>query len=80
MARFIKKILVDRTGHGFVGMRHTASAALLPAPLLHGVGGSKYDELIIFGGLGLILGTLAFLSWRSGQKRKKRAGQRKNRK
>jgi hypothetical protein len=79
MARFIKKKLKHRIGRKIVPGWQFAAPAMLPAPLLHGVGGSKYDELVIFGGLGVIIGTLALLSWRSGRRRKQRTGQRRRR-
>jgi hypothetical protein len=48
-------------------------------PLLHGTGGA-YDELIIFGGIGLLLVVLGYLSWRAskgkGERRKKRRARR----
>ena len=40
-------------------------------PLLHGASG-MWDEIFIFGGIGVILMGLAFLSWRSGRDRKRR--------
>ena len=49
-------------------------------PLLHGAGGA-YDELLIFGGIGLLLVVLGYLSWRSSkgkdERRKKRRARRK---
>ena len=45
-------------------------------PLLHGAGG-KYDELIVFGGMGLILIGLAFLSWRASEAKQERRRKRK---
>ncbi|MDP6055470.1 MAG: hypothetical protein QF676_03985 [Dehalococcoidia bacterium] len=52
-------------------------------PLLHGVGGA-YDELIIFGGIGLILVVLGYLSWKASngkeQRRQKRKARRVGRK
>jgi hypothetical protein len=50
-------------------------------PLLHGTGVSTYDELLIFGGIGLLLVVLGYLSWRSSkgkdERRKKRRARRK---
>ena len=46
-------------------------------PLLHGAGG-KYDELIIFGGMALVLIGLAFLSWRASEAKNERRRKRKN--
>ena len=46
-------------------------------PLLHGAGG-KYDELIIFGGMALVLIGLAFLSWRAIEAKNERRRKRKN--
>ena len=40
-------------------------------PLLHG-GSGMWDEIFIFGGIGVIIMGLAFLSWRSGRDRKRR--------
>ncbi|MBN4064778.1 hypothetical protein JYU04_03475 [Dehalococcoides mccartyi] len=49
-------------------------------PLLHGAGGS-YDELIIFGGIGVLLVGLAVLSYRASkgkdERRKKRKAKRR---
>ena len=45
--------------------------ATVPIFLLHGTGSSKFDELIIFGGIVLVLVVLGFLSWRAGRRRKK---------
>ncbi|MDA1279893.1 MAG: hypothetical protein O3B95_07605 [Chloroflexi bacterium] len=45
-------------------------------PLLHGAGGA-YDELIIFGGIGLLLIVLAYLSWRASANKEKRRRRRK---
>lgn len=50
-------------------------------PLLHGVGGAAYDELIIFGGIAVIIGVLGYLSWRAskekGNRRRKRRSNRR---
>jgi hypothetical protein len=45
-------------------------------PLLHGVGGA-YDEAIIFGGIGVLLVGLAFLSWRASKGKEERRRKRK---
>ena len=45
-------------------------------PLLHGAGG-KYDELIIFGGMALVLIGLGFLSWRASEAKNERRRKRK---
>jgi hypothetical protein len=45
-------------------------------PLLHGASGF-WDEIFIFGGIGVILLGLAFLSWRSGRTRKRRGARRR---
>lgn len=50
----------------------------IPAFLAHGVGGARYDELFIFGGIGLVVGTLVFMSWRAGKDRKKRRARRRS--
>ena len=46
--------------------------------LLHGAGG-KYDELIVFGGMGLVLIGLAFLSWRASKAKQERRRKKKKR-
>lgn len=46
-------------------------------PLLHGVGGAAYDELIIFGGFGVIIVVLGYLSWRASKQKDKRRRKRK---
>ncbi len=60
-------------GFGRAGARGSSLslAGLLPTFLLHGAGGA-FDEAIIFGGIGLMLGGLLFLMWRSGRKKKDR--------
>lgn len=52
---------------------------VLPAVLLHGAGVSGFDEFVIFGGIGLIVLGLIFLSWRAGRKRKRLEGTRRRR-
>jgi hypothetical protein len=47
-------------------------------PLLHGAGGT-YDELILFGGIGLVLVVLAFLSWKASKGKDARRAKRKAR-
>ena len=47
-------------------------------PLLHGAGGA-YDEAIIFGGIGVILVALAYLSWRASKGKEERRKKRKPR-
>ncbi len=49
-------------------------------PLLHGTGGSAYDELIIFGGIGAIIVVLGYLSWRASKEKDRRRGKRRSRK
>jgi small neutral amino acid transporter SnatA (MarC family) len=49
-------------------------------PLLHGVGGAAYDEVIIFGGIGLLLVGLGYLSWRSSKEKDKRRRKRRSKK
>ena len=41
-------------------------------PLLHGTGGSAYDELFIFGGIGAIIVVLGYLSWRASREKDRR--------
>jgi hypothetical protein len=47
-------------------------------PLLHGSGGA-YDELLIFGGIGVLLLVLGFLSWRASKGKDERRNKRKAR-
>ncbi len=47
--------------------------------LLHGVGGA-YDELIIFGGIGLLLVGVGVLSWRASKDKERRRKARRDRK
>jgi hypothetical protein len=47
-------------------------------PLLHGAGGT-YDELILFGGIGLLLLGLGYLSWRATKGKDDRRRKRKAR-
>jgi len=47
-------------------------------PLLHGVGGA-YDEAIIFGGIGVLLIVLGYLSWRASKGKEERRRKRKAR-
>ncbi len=66
-----------RSGYGHSG--GSVSLGVLPAVLLHGTGASSFDEIAIFGGVGLIIGVLIFLSWRAGRKRNAREGRRRRR-
>jgi hypothetical protein len=51
-----------------------------PPVLLHVVGGGGVlDELVMFGGIALVIGALVFLSWRAGRDRKRREGGRRRR-
>jgi len=45
------------------------SFELASIPLLHGTGGSAYDELLIYGGIGGIVVALGLLSWRASRKK-----------
>jgi small neutral amino acid transporter SnatA (MarC family) len=56
------------------------SLALSSIPLLHDSGGSAYDELIIFGGIGLIIVALGYLSWKASKQKDKRRRNRKSKK
>ena len=47
-------------------------------PLLHGVGGA-YDEAIIFGGIGVLLIALGFLSFKASKGKEERRKKRKKR-
>jgi small neutral amino acid transporter SnatA (MarC family) len=47
--------------------------------LLHGAGGA-YDELIIFGGIGLLLVGVGWLSWRASKEKERRKKARRDRK
>jgi hypothetical protein len=47
-------------------------------PLLHGAGASAFDELLIYGAIGVLLIGLGFLSWKAskgkdGRRRKRKA-------
>ena len=53
------------------------SFAFAPGILAHGTGAAGFDEFFIFGGIGLIIGVLIFMSWRAGRKRKKAMRRRK---
>ncbi len=48
-------------------------------PLLHGIGGAAYDELIIFGGFGVIIVVLVYLSWRASKDKRRRKRKTKRR-
>ena len=56
------------------------SLAALSIPLLHGTGGSAYDELIIFGGIGVVIVVLGYLSWRASKQKDKRRRNRRSKK
>lgn len=47
-------------------------------PLLHGAGGA-YDEAIIFGGIGVLLIALGWLSWKASKGKEERRKKRKAR-
>ena len=55
----------------FPGSGRNLSAFPLVLPLLHGAAG-LWDEIMIFGGIGVILLGLSFLSWRNSRARKRR--------
>ena len=52
---------------------------LAPLVLAHGTNGA-FDEIAIFGGIGLIILALIFLSWRAGRDKKRREERRRRRK
>ncbi len=54
------------------------SLEITSIPLLHGVGGAAYDELIIFGGIGVLLIGLGYLSWKSSKEKDKRRRKRRS--
>lgn len=59
-----------------------SAPAIAPMILLHGgsdSGVARYDELFLFGGIGLVLGVLVFLSWRAGKQRNKKGRRRRRR-
>lgn len=60
-----------------VGNSKSSSLALGPAILAHGAGVGGWDEVVIFGGIGLIVVGLIFLSWRAGRKRKQAEARRR---
>ena len=75
----------DAASHPRFGVRRAAggarglpAAGLLPTFLLHGIGGSL-DEVIFFGGIGLMLAGLLYRTWRNGKKnrRERRRGRRR---
>lgn len=47
-------------------------------PLLHGTGGSTYDELLIFGGIGAVIAVLGYLSWRASKEKDNRRRKRRS--
>lgn len=53
------------------------SLEMTSIPLLHGVGGAAYDELIIFGGIGALIVVLGYLSWKASKDKDKRRRKRK---
>lgn len=61
---------------GLVASRGQAIAGAAPFVLLHGTGGA-YDEIAIFGGIGLVILALVFLSWRAGRDKKRREKRRR---
>ena len=62
---------------GHAGQLARAAPAALPLFLLHGEGGSRFDELFIFGGFGLVIVSLVFLSWRAGRQRQGKKSRRR---
>ena len=56
------------------------SLGITSIPLLHGTGGSAYDELIIFGGIGAIIVVLGYLSWRASKQKDRRRRARRSKK
>ena len=44
---------------------------MMPKTLLHGSTGF-YDEIVVLGGIGLVLLTLLYFAWRKGVQKKKR--------
>jgi hypothetical protein len=52
-----------------------------PPVLAHIVGGGTgiVDDIVVFGGIALIIGALVFLSWRAGRERQRREGRRRRR-
>lgn len=69
---------MGRKAGGLSGRGTTASAGLLPAILAHGATGA-YDEVFIFGGIGLVIAVLIFMSWRAGRNRKREERRRRRR-
>ena len=56
------------------------SLGITSIPLLHGTGGSAYDELIIFGGIGAIIVVLGYLSWQASKEKDRRRRARRSKK
>ncbi len=61
------------------GRTSVGAWGLLPVTLAHGTGAAGFDEIFIFGGIGVIIGALIFMSWRAGRQRKKNGGRRRPR-
>ena len=61
---------------GRAASRGPVIAGVAPFVLLHGTGGA-YDEIAIFGGIGLVILALVFLSWRAGRDKKRREKRRR---
>jgi hypothetical protein len=53
---------------------------LTSIPLLHGTGGSAYDELAIYGGIAAIVSVLGYLTWRAGKKKDRNRRKRRSKK
>ena len=70
----VKKLLGGRAVNSV-----TASYGALPFVLAHGTGTAGYDEIFIFGGIGLIVVALIFLSWRAGRRRNQQQRRRRRR-
>lgn len=53
---------------------------LMSIPLLHGTGGSAYDELAIYGGIAAIGLVLGYLAWRAGKGKDRNRRKRRSKK
>lgn len=65
--------------NGGTAISGPAMIGVSPLVLAHGSNG-VYDEIAIFGGIGLIIIALIYLSWKAGRDKKRREERRRRRK